>query len=230
VRFFLLLQVKGPWYNREKMPSSGNRRQLLTNPFEEEIYLRKPITILTTIVILFSLALYLNKNSQHVGPTNQKADVSNQQGSAPSADEAASVGAHAPSFELTALDNKSYSLKSLQGKPVVLNFWASWCGPCKLEAPELVRIYEKYQEKVNVYAIDLTKNDSIPDAQAFAQKNKYTFPVLLDKEGAVADKYQVQAIPTSYFVNKDGVIVDKVLGLVDPKTLDEKFKKLLSNE
>jgi cytochrome c biogenesis protein CcmG, thiol:disulfide interchange protein DsbE len=192
---------------------------------------RKPIIILATIVVLFSLALYLNKNNQNVGPTNQQAGVSNQQGGAATGtDELPKVGSHAPAFELTALDTKSYSLKSTQGKPVILNFWASWCGPCKLEAPELVSVYEKYQGKVNIYAIDLTKNDSVQDVAAFAQKNKYPFPVLLDKEGEVANKYQVQAIPTSFFLNKDGVIVDQVLGLVDPKTLDEKFKKLLNNE
>ncbi len=138
------------------------------------------------------------------------------------------VGYLAPKFSLTGLDGKVYSMEALQGKPVVINFWASWCGPCRLEAPELVRLYEKYGSKVEIYAVNVTINDQIENAKAFAEQYGFTFPVLLDKEGEVSGKYGINPIPATFYVNREGVIVDKVIGLVDGQTMESKFQKLIN--
>jgi cytochrome c biogenesis protein CcmG/thiol:disulfide interchange protein DsbE len=138
------------------------------------------------------------------------------------------VGYKAPSFELTGLDNKAYSLKSLEGQPVVINFWASWCSPCRQEAPEFVQLYDEYQEKLEIYAINLTQNDRYGDVVDFVDEFQFVFPVLLDDKGEVANKYGIQAIPTTYFVNREGIIIDKIIGLADKETLKWKFRKLVT--
>lgn len=136
------------------------------------------------------------------------------------------VGFRAPDFQLTGLDGKKYSLDGMRGKPLVINFWASWCPPCRLEAPELVKLYNQYQGRLEILAINLTFQDSLEDMRAFVDESGVTFPVLLDKEGAVTKAYQIQGIPTAFFVNKEGVIIDRVVGYSGPDLLASKFQRL----
>lgn len=150
------------------------------------------------------------------------------QTSSASKEELPKVGFKAPKFALKGLDGKTYSLDNLDGKPVVVNFWASWCGPCKLEAPELVKLAKKYNGSLQVYAVNLTSSDTLENAKAFAAAYGFNFPVILDEMGTVSERYAVQVIPTTYFVDKNGIIVDKVLGLLDPVELDKKFQSLAS--
>jgi cytochrome c biogenesis protein CcmG/thiol:disulfide interchange protein DsbE len=144
--------------------------------------------------------------------------------------ESSEIGYMAPSFELIGMDENNYSLASLNGKPVVINFWASWCEPCKEEAPELVRLYNEYKEKLEIYAVNLTKNDRVKDVQDFVETYHLNFPVLLDSEGEIAKKYNVLAIPTTFFIDSDGRIVDQIIGIADKKTLEKKFGMLAFNE
>lgn len=140
--------------------------------------------------------------------------------------ELSKIGYKAPEFELIGLNGGKYSLAELKGKPVVLNFWASWCDPCKLEAPHLVELYEQHQEQLEIYAINLTENDRIEDIKQFVKTYHLNFPILLDSNGEAAKKYRVLAIPTSFFVNKEGIIVDQIIGIADEKTLGDKFERL----
>jgi cytochrome c biogenesis protein CcmG/thiol:disulfide interchange protein DsbE len=89
-----------------------------------------------------------------------------------------------------------------------------------------VKLYDKYDKKLEIYGVNLTYYDKQEDVQAFVKEFHIDFPVLLDPKGEVATTYKVQAIPTTYFVNGDGKVVDVVLGLVDTKTLEKKFKDL----
>jgi len=134
-----------------------------------------------------------------------------------------------PSFSLNGLDSKNYSTDNLK-KPLVINFWASWCGPCKIEAPELVSLNKKYHNQVEIYAINLTSSDSESGARAFANDFGFNFPVLLDKDGQVANLYNVAAIPTTYFVSSEGIIVDRIIGFGGKETLKSKFEKLVNTE
>lgn len=163
--------------------------------------------VIAAIVILVIVALY------------QQSSVKRE--------ELPKTGYRAPQLSLLALDGQSYSLQSLNGKPVVLNFWASWCGPCQTEAPELVRLYDKYKGEIEIYAINVTASDSKQDAKAFADKYGFTFPILLDEKAEIAKTYGIHPIPTTFFVNGDGIIVDQVTGLIDPVSLENKFKQLL---
>lgn len=169
--------------------------------------LRKPWLLLAAILVLAVMAFYQSS------PANRE--------------ELPKTGYRAPQFSLQGLNGQTYSLKNLNGKPVVLNFWASWCGPCRTEAPELVRLYEKYKGKIEIYAINVTSSDSVEGARAFAKEYGFMFPVLLDEKGAVSQQYGILPIPTTFFVDGDGVIVEQVTGLVDPKSMEAKFKQLL---
>lgn len=140
--------------------------------------------------------------------------------------ESSKIGHKAPAFELLGLDDHIYSLENLHGKSVVLNFWASWCDPCKQEAPHLVELYEKYKENTEIYAINLTKNDRLKDVSKFAETFNFKFPVLLDSTGRIAEKFKVIAIPTTYFINENGIIVDQIIGIANKKTLEEKFEMI----
>lgn len=182
--------------------------------------MKKGTLLFIVIAVLWTITLNMN-GAKEQNPTAKGAANQSQK------EELPRIGFKAPGFKLKALDEKEYSLETLEGKPVVINFWASWCGPCRLEAPELVKLYEKYKNQLEIYAINLTFNDSIEGAKAFSDEYDFTFPVLLDTDGLVGKRYQVQAIPTTFFVNEKGIVVDQVTGLAQPDDLEGKFLKLL---
>lgn len=126
------------------------------------------------------------------------------------------TGEKAPDFELTTLDNKIVKLSDYRGKKVMLNFWATWCPPCKEEMPAMERFYKDDGEQIQLLAVNI---DTINDIKGFAQKMKITFPILLDKKGEVAKSYQVLAIPTTYFINEEGIIYEKYLGAMSIETM-----------
>lgn len=122
-------------------------------------------------------------------------------------------------FELKDLSGKSVKLSDYKGKVVFLNFFASWCPPCREEMPSIQRLYEKTLSlkgfKLITVSVDTVEND----ARSFIKNGKYTFPVLLDGS-PVADNYGIRGIPTTYVIDKKGKIVDMVVGgndWADPK-------------
>ncbi len=136
-------------------------------------------------------------------------------------------GYKAPSFSLKALDGKTYRLSGARNKPLVLNFWASWCGPCRLEAPALVKMYQTHKDQVDFYAVNLTSQDRLEEAKAFVKGYGLPFPILLDEKGDVAKRYQLQGIPTTFFVDASGVIRYKILGSANAAAFEQGIAKLL---
>ncbi|MDI3328315.1 MAG: TlpA disulfide reductase family protein [Alicyclobacillaceae bacterium] len=134
----------------------------------------------------------------------------------------------APDFTLQTFDGKTVTLSQSKGKPVFLNFWASWCGPCKSETPDLVAMHQKYGDRIVFYGINLTSGDDRQQAAAFIKDFRIDYPVLADEKGEVAKLYQVQAIPTSVFIGPDGKIVDLVQGAPSREALEQKFEALLN--
>ena len=157
---------------------------------------------------------------------NKQSSLSNE---VKNVEESPQVNFKRPSFALQGLDSQTYSTDQIK-KPLVVNFWASWCGPCKIEAPELVNLYKQYQDQVEIYAVNLTTSDSESGASAFAQEYGFDFPVLLDKDGKVGKLYNVAAIPTTYFISSDGIIVDRIIGYGGKDVLKAKFKELVRTE
>ena len=109
----------------------------------------------------------------------------------------------APDFTLTDLEGKKVRLADLKGQVVMINFWASWCGPCRQEMPLLNDIYASYK-KAGFVLLGVNVDESVADAKGFLAKTPVKFPVLHDAEGKVADLYKNQAMPSSYFVDRKG--------------------------
>jgi thiol-disulfide isomerase/thioredoxin len=130
-------------------------------------------------------------------------------------------------FKLKDLDGKEVSLASFKGKTVLLNFWATWCGPCKAEIPGFVELQAKYRDQLTVigYSVD----DDAPKARAFAQEYKINYPVLLG-EGRedVQDAYgPIWGIPASLLISKDGKVCRKHLGIAPKNVFDKEIAALL---
>lgn len=117
----------------------------------------------------------------------------------------------ASDFKLKNLNGKEVSLSDYKGKKVFLNFFATWCPPCKAEMPELEKLYQETKDSdLVILAVDLGEDKA--NVEKFMTNNKYNFSSLLDTDNAVAEKYQVVSIPTSFFIDKQGNIVDKHIG------------------
>lgn len=136
-------------------------------------------------------------------------------------------GNRAYDFTLLDREGNEISLSSLQGKVVFLNFWASWCGPCKSEMPHIQKVYEEYMEKdVVILAVNITASEKngIEGVNSFLKENKFTFPVLYDKDGSVATEYRVTGIPQTYIINKEGIIVNSMTGALSEEMMKEQIE------
>jgi thiol-disulfide isomerase/thioredoxin len=139
-------------------------------------------------------------------------------------------GTPAPNFTLETLDGKNLSLSDLRGKAVIVNFWATWCGPCKIETPWLVELQNQYGAQ-GLQVVGVAMDDSGKDEiEKFAKEMGVNYPVLIGKE-AVGDAYGgVPALPESFFVGRDGKIVDRIIGLKGRGEIEDSVKKALSTE
>jgi len=136
--------------------------------------------------------------------------------SCPAEAPAPEVGKLAPDFELNTLDGQTIVLSDFQGTPVLLNFWATWCGPCVHEMPFLQQIYEERPgEEPVMLAINIGESPS--QAAEFMQSYGFSFPVLLDGDTALAQRYNIQYIPTTFFINSDGIIQEIKVGSFQSK-------------
>ena len=136
----------------------------------------------------------------------------------------------APDFTLEKLDGGSLKLSDLRGKAVLLNFWATWCGPCKIETPWLVEMQNQYGSQ-GLQVVGVAMDDSGKDEIAkFAKDMGVNYPVLLGKE-AVGDEYGgVPGLPESFFIGRDGKIVDRIIGLKGRADIEDSIKKALSTQ
>jgi len=136
----------------------------------------------------------------------------------------------APDFTLESLDGTSMRLSDLRGKAVLLNFWATWCGPCKIEMPWFIELQNEYGAQ-GLQVVGVAMDDSSKDDIAkFAKEMGVNYPVLLGKE-AVGDAYGgVPALPETFFIGRDGKIVDKIIGLKGKAEIEDAIKKALNTQ
>jgi len=141
-------------------------------------------------------------------------------------------GFTAPDFTLDTLDGGKLTLSELRGHPVVLNLWASWCLPCRKEMPAIGEVYERYEnEGLIVIGLNLTSQDSRSDVSAFVQELGLTFPIALDADGSVRDRYQLLGLPTTYFIDQRGIIRSVVVGgPMSEATIQSKVEDLLQEK
>jgi thiol-disulfide isomerase/thioredoxin len=131
----------------------------------------------------------------------------------------------APDFTLTTLANEPVTLKALHGKPVVLNFWATWCPPCREELPVLEAGYSRHQAGIHFLAI--SSGEDQVTVQEFVKEKTMILPVLLDPEKSVSgDLYYVIGLPTTIFIDAEGLIVKRHIGSLDEATLEKYLAEL----
>ena len=120
----------------------------------------------------------------------------------------------APDFTLDSLDGNKVTLSELRGKVIVVNFWATWCLPCREETPALEKSYEQYKASgVVILGVNMTNQDVVSEVESFVQEFRLTYPILLDRDGSVSNTlYQVRGLPTTFFVNREGVIRTVLVG------------------
>lgn len=134
----------------------------------------------------------------------------------------------APDFTLESLDGKSMRLSDLRGKAVLLNFWATWCGPCKIEMPWFVDFQKQYGSQ-GLQIVGVAMDDaSKADIAKFAKDMGVNYPILIGKE-SVGDQYGgVPALPESFVISRDGKIMDKIIGLRGKAEIEDSIKKALN--
>lgn len=134
-------------------------------------------------------------------------------GAAAEAQAAPYAGFYAPDFTLESADGETITLSDLRGQAMLVNLWASWCGPCRAEMPAMQRVYERYREQgFEVLAVNATNQDSRAAALAFYEELGLSYPLLFDVDGSASDAYQLRALPSSFFILPDGRIQEVVIG------------------
>ena len=137
----------------------------------------------------------------------------------------------APDFELVNAAGEAVRLSDFRGQPVLLNVWASWCQPCRAEMPAMERLYQEYRAKgLEILAVNSTTQDTPEDALSFANQLGLSFPILFDNQGSVVTSYQVQALPSTYFIAPNGIIQEVVVGgPMSEALLRTRVERLLSS-
>ena len=136
----------------------------------------------------------------------------------PDAHISAEVGSAAPDFELESLSGSKVRLSDLRGKPVIVNFWATWCAPCVLEMPNFQKFYENYPDAFELLAVN--SGEPVNTVENYIKNMGITFPVLLDPQDQVHELYPFRGYPTSYIIDKEGKVRFQHIGIMDEKQLD----------
>lgn len=139
----------------------------------------------------------------------------------------AATNAPAPDFDLPRLDgNGRVALSDLRGKAVVINFWASWCIPCKEESPYLQRTWQAMRDR-GLVVVGIDEEDLSADAKRFVRRYRLTYPIVRDKSGAVRDAYGLTGYPETFVIDRRGRIVEHVAGPVDRGEPRERFERAI---
>ena len=137
----------------------------------------------------------------------------------------------APNFTVYDLEGNEVNLTDFFGKPIIVNFWASWCGPCKMEMPDFNEAYETYKGEIEFLMVNMTdgSRETKELASSFIAENGYTFPVYYDTDYSAAITYSVSSLPTSYFLNANGELVTYAKGAIDGATLEKGISMIYNN-
>lgn len=141
------------------------------------------------------------------------------------------IGDKAPDFKLKDITGKEVKLSDYKGKVVIIDFWATWCAPCRKGIPDLIELQNEYKTDVVVLGITLdNKTNTAQDVSPFVTTMKINYPVIWADDNVIKDYGNIQSIPTSFVVDKKGTIVSKHIGLVPKSEYVKDIKKALGNK
>jgi peroxiredoxin len=175
---------------------------------------RDPVVLVVVALVVALMLVFGLKMARHSSPGMATGN--------------AQMNGIAPDFTLQSLDGKTVRLSDFRGKPVVLNFWATWCGPCKIEMPWFVDLQKQYGP-AGLQFLGVAMDDaSTKDIAEFAESMKVNYPILVGKE-SVGDAYGgVQFLPETFYIDRNGKVVDKAFGLKGRGEIEDAIKKILA--
>lgn len=186
-----------------------------------------------TIVFIIIFALFIGIAAFAYSVLVKKVSPQDNIGAAPSQSGVAQSGQatekekiKAPDFTVLDADGNSIKLSDLFGKPIVLNFWASWCPPCKGEMPEFNEVFEESGEEITFLMVDLVdgQRETKEKGAQYVKDQGFSFPAYFDTTQDAAIQYGIRSIPTTIFIDKDGYIVTGIQGAIDAKTLKKEIE------
>jgi peroxiredoxin len=181
---------------------------------------RKIVVFATMVVVVAGLLLLARFQRKPQG----------RQFAASAAAPAAAKGHSAPDFVLTDLQGNTVKLSDLRGKAVVLNFWATWCPPCKAEIPWFVDLQKRYgAQGLQVVGVNMDDGDE-NDVQKFAAQNAINYPILLGQD-KVADAYGgIDYLPTTFYIDRNGVVIERVFGQPERDEIEQNVKRAIASK
>lgn len=176
---------------------------------------RDPVILIVVAMVVSVMLIFGIQKARHGSTSSGSNKILNQP---------------APDFTLTSLDGKNLKLSDFHGKAVLLNFWATWCEPCKIEMPWFVDLQRKYgPQGLQVFGVAM--DDASPkDISDFAQKMGVNYPIVIGKEEVGTLYGGVQFLPSTFFISRDGKVVDRVFGLVSRSEIESNIQRALSSQ
>lgn len=175
----------------------------------------KKFFVIALLVISFISAQFISSEAHSISDKSSKTVVSDKK---------------AADFKLKTLDGKEVKLSDYRGKIVIIDFWATWCPPCRKGIPDLISLQEEFKKDLVVIGISLDQQNTIKDLKPFIENYKINYPVVLGDEKVVKDYGGISAIPTSFIIDQKGNIVDSHIGLVPKTVYSDQIKSLLKKK